>query len=567
MSGETTFSELNRKECSRVLDVRPGSSSEPKPGGGLGKEELGMMLKERTDSAAYLEELISTRQVSRHEVLDLLSEHYGVPFLEYDEMLLVKPEIIQSLDLDQLLDALWFPISVRGDGAYVIACSPRDPAIAEAAKEALNVAAVQFLVALPSDIRRTIENHRDINPGFPPSAGRTALARLRTWLADQRTLLAQYRTSLAKGRTGLAFMRTGLSFMSIALVFFRIFGIGMLNVPEALLLAVGMVMAVDGLIWYLPARKVTRYRVDYVATEPTFGTTVLELLSLDGHPSFRRTQPIEGAEDLRLRWNRLTPVMKRRFLAIDRTDLAEERTILANYRTIMGRARTALAFTRTGIAFIGLGIALLRQFPSGLWNVLDYVLIVIGTSMTLEGFHWYLPGRRTTRESAEAIKRTSQRISIWDFMFRPFHKQLSLDDLPPTLTIKGSHAPGIYGTTGLALERTLIADRRNVKSRLRTIMARSRTGMSFIRTGSSLFSVGLGLQVYFGSGNVPWTLLNFTLMLIGTILVADGFYWHLPAERTKRQFPYCFADMEIMMPDYARPASLWKKVVFSHEDI
>jgi len=178
-----------------------------------------------------------------------------------------------------------------------------------------------------------------------------------------------------------------------------------------------------------------------------------------------------------------------------------------------------------------------------------------------------VPGRQAGQESYDAVRRSQKKTSIWDFMFRPFHKVLSPDDLPPTPVIKGSHAPGIWGTTGLALERTLIADRRNVKARLRTIMARSRTGMAFIRTGASIFSVGLGLQVYFRAENHLWTVFNVFLILVGIILISDGFYWHVPAERVKKQFPYCFGDMEIVMPNYAKPAPLWKKVVFSHEDL
>jgi uncharacterized membrane protein YidH (DUF202 family) len=567
MSNKKMTSEINRTERSRNLDIQLSNLSEEKGGECVGKQALKEILKKQSGAIEYLEKLILTRQVPKHEVLDLLSEHYDVPALEYDEMILAKPGTIRLLDLNQLMAKLWFPISVRGGKACVAASNPQDPAIAEAAKKMLNISDVQFLVALPSDIRLMIENNRDINPNFPPSAGRTPLARLRTWLADQRAMLAGYRTSLAKGRTGLAFIRTGLAFVSIALVLFRIFGVGILNVLEVLLLASGIAMFVDGFIWYLPARKVKKTRVDYVPTEPTFGTTVLEFDYQDGKPSFKRTPPIKGAEELRMHWNRLTPVTRRRFLAIDRTDLAEERTILANYRTIMARARTGLAFTRTGIAFSGLGIALLRQFPSSAWSVLDLVLILAGIGITLEGFNWYIPGRKTSKVSAEAIKKTQKKVSIWDFMFRPFHKRLHLDDLPHTLTIKGSHALGIWGTTGLALERTLIADRRNVKSRLRTVMARSRTGMSFIRTGASFFSIGLGLQVFFGSANLLWTLHNAALILVGVFLIADGFYWHLPAEKIKKEFPYCFADMEIVFPDYAKPSPLWKKVVFSHEDL
>ena len=588
-----------RAECPVLHDAKVSNSAEKADEGNLGKESLKNLLTEKKDAGRYLEELVADRQVTRRAALALLSEHYGVPFIEYDEMLTIPAEVLPSVNLDHLMKMLWFPLAVRTTEAWIIAADPNNPAVAEAAREALHVDSLHFLAALPADIRRLIENQRDINPGFPASAGRTALARLRTWLAEQRTMLARYRTALAKGRTGLAFMRTGLSFISIALVLLMVFGAGLLNVLEVVLLITGLAMTIDGLKWYLPARKIINIRLDfdyaetilettllavdglrlsrlttkdpetrdlYAPTEATFGTTILEFDPQSGQRTYRRTPPIAGAEELRLHWNKLTPIMRRRFLAIDRTDLAEERTFLANYRTIMARARTGLAFTRTGIAFSGLGIALLRQFPTSDWNIFDFILILVGIAMTAEGFYWYIPGRKTTRESAERIKKTSKKISIWDFVFRPFHKRLHLDDLPPTLTIKGSYAPGVWGTTGLALDRTLIAERRNVKSRLRTVMARSRTGMSFIRTGTAFFSVGMGLQVYFGSANILWSIHNATLMLIGMALVSDGFYWHLPAEKTKKEFPYCFADMEILFPDYARPTSFWKKVVFSHDD-
>ena len=566
--------------------------------GRIGKEAIERILTEPGHAVERLDTLVASGQAPKHLVLGLLSEHFGLVAIEYDEMILIAAKTVLSLDLDCLQEAGWFPIAVTPAGACIATSAPDNPAIAEAARKALQVSSLQFRVALPSDIRHFIENHRDVNPAFPPAAGRTALARLRTWMAEQRTLLAGYRTALAKGRTGLAFIRTGLAFISIALVLFRIFGIGFLNAVELILLGIGAAMTVDGLRWYLPARKIVspeinfvsaettfetlaldgfkrsklevntgKSQVDFAPAEPTFGTTILEFDTGLAQQAYRRTPPIDGAEELRMHWNRLTPVMRRRFLAIDRTDLAEERTVLANYRTIMARARTGLAFTRTGIAFSGLGIALLRQFPASAWTIFDLTLIMMGIAMTLEGFHWYLPGRRTTRKSAEAVQKTFNTMSIWDFIFRPFHKCLHPDDLPPTLTIKGSYAPGIWGTTGLALERTLIAERRNVKSRLRTVMARSRTGMSFIRTGTSLFSVGIGLQVYFGSAIPLWTLHNAALMIIGVILIVDGFYWHLPAEKTKKEFPYCFADMEIMFPDYAKPLSSWKKVVFSHDDL
>jgi uncharacterized membrane protein YidH (DUF202 family) len=187
--------------------------------------------------------------------------------------------------------------------------------------------------------------------------------------------------------------------------------------------------------------------------------------------------------------------------------------------------------------------------------------------MASEGFHWYLPGRRAGEVGYDSVLKSHKKSSIWDFVFPPVHKTSEVKEVHPSPPpVKPTHAPGIWATTGLALERTVLADRRNVMARLRTVMARSRTGLAFIRTGMSVFGVGTGLMVFFGTSNAAWTVFNSALLFTGLAFIIDGMYWHLPAERIRRQFPYCFGEMEIILPDYGRPARSWGKVVFDHDD-
>ena len=414
---------------------------------------------------------------------------------------------------------------------------------------------------------RRSEESLDLNPGFPPSAGRTPLAKVRTYLAVLRSQLASTRTALARGRTGLAFIRTGISFITIAIAILKIFGGGYLIPLEALLLLAGTAMIVDGLRWYLRARRTARTVSDCSPTEPTGGTTVLEVRNAEDQPVFSRTAPVPGAAALRRRWSTLSPVMRRRFLASDRTDLAEERTTLAWYRTWMARARTGLAFTRTGVALAGLGIALLRQFTAGPWMVGGLLLLAVAIAMAIEGFLWYLPGRRAGNEGGASVRKSSGAGSIWDLVFPPAHHSPLENAIAVPEALRRASAPGIWGTSGHALERTVLAERRNVMARLRTVMARSRTGLSFVRTGLSVSAVGTGLLIYFGAGSLPWTLFDPALILAGLLFILDGLYWHLPAEKVRSQFPYCYADLEIPLPDYGRPAACWPKAVFSHDDI
>ncbi len=519
-------------------------------------------------SGPAAEALLAGHGIPRHEQLRALAEMHGCPFVEYGEDVTGPRQVLRRLDPEALKRGLWFPLSVRDGAAKVVAWNPA--AVAEEVKRTLGVGEVEWVVAFPSDIVRIVENSQDVNPGFPRSAGRTPLAKVRTFFALRRSRYACVRTSLARGRTGLALFRTGLSFVTIALVLFRVLGPGLLTVLEVLLVAAGAFMIAEGLRWYLPTRSDARRPVDFEITTPTGGTTVLEAIRHgDGDPRFARSEPVPGAAALRERWNRLSPVMRRRFLASDRTDLAEERTVLASLRTKMARARTGLAFARTGIASAGVGIALLRthEFRTGAWPLFDGALFAIGAAMMLEGLLRYFLDRGAGAEGDESVRSAADAPSIWEAVLPPrFEDHLLLDGVSATPPVALTHDPGIWGTTGLALERTVLADGRCVMARLRTIMARSRTGLAFVRTGMMLCAVAGGLLVYFGESSRAWAALYVLLLAAGALLVADGLWWHLPAERARRQLPFCYCDVEIPSPDYGKPTRSWAKAVFSHDD-
>lgn len=89
----------------------------------------------------------------------------------------------------------------------------------------------------------------------PPSRVRTHLARERNVLAAQRTIAACYRTIYSRARTGLAFVRTGISCVGVGIGLFSYFGMGADTMFDALLVAIGSLMIIDGVLWYLPVRK------------------------------------------------------------------------------------------------------------------------------------------------------------------------------------------------------------------------------------------------------------------------------------------------------------------------
>lgn len=503
--------------------------------------------------------------IEKFQALSALAEQYGCPWVEYHESVTGPPFLLWKLNMPQLRAESWFPRLV-GDGKAVVIATAPGPALADTIRETLGVGEVAFEVTLPEDLKRIFDHNQDLNPGFPATAGRTPLAKVRTYLAGRRSLFAHYRTLLAKSRTGLAFIRTGLSCITIALLFLRLLGSGYYLLLEAPLLIGGIIMVYDGLKWYLPAREIYATLPPCVDTGATSGTSVLAAENEYVAPEFRRSGVVAGAAALRGGWTSMSPVMRRRFLAGDRTDLAEERTVLACFRTRMAKARTGLAFTRTGFAFISLGLGLLRQFQASRWLAFDLGLIGIGGLMALEGFFWYFRGRRAGVEGLASVREKTRMSSIWDYFFPHSHVLPGPDTNPMTLPVKSSHAPGIWATTGVALERTVLAERRNVMARLRTVMARARTGFAFIRTGLSLFLIGAAFLFFFDdTGALGWTVFSYAMMAAGLLLVADGFAWSIPAERTRRQLPYCYGDMEITIPDYGVPARFWKTVVFSND--
>jgi uncharacterized membrane protein YidH (DUF202 family) len=100
-----------------------------------------------------------------------------------------------------------------------------------------------------------LANHSTYLYPQPSSRVRTMFARERNVLAAQRTIAACYRTIYARARTGLAFIRTGFSFLSIGIGILSYFGFGVLTSFNLWLIAAGLVMAVDGVLWYWPVRK------------------------------------------------------------------------------------------------------------------------------------------------------------------------------------------------------------------------------------------------------------------------------------------------------------------------
>jgi uncharacterized membrane protein YidH (DUF202 family) len=91
--------------------------------------------------------------------------------------------------------------------------------------------------------------------GSPDNKVRSSLAHERNLLAAQRTLAACYRTIYARARTGLSFVRSGVAFAIIGLGLIEYFGFHILTIVDCFIIGAGLLMIIDGALWYLPVRK------------------------------------------------------------------------------------------------------------------------------------------------------------------------------------------------------------------------------------------------------------------------------------------------------------------------
>ncbi len=100
-----------------------------------------------------------------------------------------------------------------------------------------------------------LADHCTILYPAPSSRERTHLARERNVLAAQRTVAGCYRTIYARARTGLAFIRTGVSFAGLGLGLMHYFGFSLLTAIDSLMISAGVLMTIDGWLWYMPVRR------------------------------------------------------------------------------------------------------------------------------------------------------------------------------------------------------------------------------------------------------------------------------------------------------------------------
>ncbi|MBI5632619.1 MAG: type II secretion protein [Nitrospirae bacterium] len=349
--------------------------------------------------------LIHDCHVSKRVLLEVLSEYYHCPSIEYDERMPIPPELLEGPGSDELAMRPWFPVIRDGDTVII---ATNDPAASGLRQEvARNIRAEQYVfwVALKEDIGWYIQDYLHTKAGELIGTERTGLAFWRNTMAQWRTRLACYRNDLAKARTDLAFMRWGLGMIAIADTLIRTRA-----AAHSLLwtmMAAGLSLSLPGLTGYLNIR---RSRISPPGHQTLVEVTAASLHFLEHYHFIDGTeQPSPTKQTMLARLgdflashctilNPSPPSRERTHLARERNVLAAQRTVAACYRTIYARARTGLAFIRTGVSFTSLGFGLLSYFTFGVMSFFDSLLFIAGILMIADGLIWYLPVRKEQAE-------------------------------------------------------------------------------------------------------------------------------------------------------------------------
>ena len=224
-------------------------------------------------------------------------------------------------------------------------------------------------------------------------------------------------------------------------------------------------------------------------------------------------------------------------LAKVRTYLAGVRTRYAAQRTQFARSRTGLALARSGLTFITIAIAFLRLFGTGDLLIFEIPLLVFGFLAIIDGLVWYFPARRESRRIKAyppySVPEEYTALNVVD----PGGSM----DFPRSSIVAGSAAlrqnwdalSPVERRRFLANDRTNLAEERTILAYLRVMMAKARTGLAFARTGVAFAGVGIGFIRKFPPG--PWSIFDWSLIVIGVFMLVEGFLWYGPGRRAANQ--------------------------------
>ena len=127
-------------------------------------DELRALEKEAEESNILLTRLLRERcHLTRDEIGESLEHYYQVPYMGYDENIILPEEIMSGVSTNYLLKALWVPVMGNKEEVTVLLDNPSDNEKIMEIQRVLNARHYVFKVSLPEDIRAYLGAGDDIS--------------------------------------------------------------------------------------------------------------------------------------------------------------------------------------------------------------------------------------------------------------------------------------------------------------------------------------------------------------------------------------------------------------------
>jgi uncharacterized membrane protein YidH (DUF202 family) len=242
-----------------------------RPGELIGTERTGLafwrntMAQWRTLLSCYRTDMAKARTALAIARCGFSLTTVALALLRSHRLLVVSPLFILLFVAGTVFSVTWLPVYLQVRRSRLQ--PPGTQTLVEVTAATLTfLENYHFLASLPVSMEQIKEtmlarlgdflaNYCTILYPSPASRERTHLARERNVLAAQRTIAACYRTIYARARTGLSFIRTGVAFMSFGIGLIVYFGLGFATLFDGLLVGAGLLMSIDGILWYMPFRR------------------------------------------------------------------------------------------------------------------------------------------------------------------------------------------------------------------------------------------------------------------------------------------------------------------------
>lgn len=127
-------------------------------------EDLKALEKEAKETNILLTRLLRERyKLSRDEIGESLEHYYQVPYMGYDDGIILPEEIMSGVSANYLIKALWVPVSGTKEEVTVLLDNPSDHDKIMEIQRVLNAKRYIFKVSLPEDIRAYLGAGDDVS--------------------------------------------------------------------------------------------------------------------------------------------------------------------------------------------------------------------------------------------------------------------------------------------------------------------------------------------------------------------------------------------------------------------